>query len=545
MVVAIIVIVILLTTSMASVNAFRVNKGTEYVKTTEPSFHAITVPFANIYVDDDALPGGDGSFEHPFQTITEGIDASEDGDRVFVFNGTYISSNPITVTKSINLIGEDPDSTIIDLGFEIECADYVTVSGFTAKNWGIRFWHSSHGTIRGNILLEQGGIQLSNCSNCVVSDNFISPYLDNGITITTDSISNTISSNYISGVNEHGIDISKSNDVFITDNFIIDSDDNGINVYSAESIIISDNTIINNDQGIKLWTASNSSVIGNTITNNNNGIDVANSESLTISNNIASNNDQNGIDVYVSENIAISHNTLTNNDMHGIDISNSDDLVISNNSISNNYAHGISVCFSNNNDIVDNIVKNNADGIYLYESHENTVDNNEIKDNYYRGIVIEGRIISNIVSKNIIENNNYGLELKGFIDPNAEPGEKSRIPINNKIIANNIEDNVDYGIYSNYLTLANYIYYNNFINNNQNARDTGTNTWYKMELTGSLGNYWDDYDGEDSDGDGVGDTSYIIPPYNLINNDQFPLMEECNQSQPSSQPSAPSNPNNN
>jgi len=478
-------------------------------------------PNKTIYVDDDnTQEPWDGTLEHPYQNIIDAMDVASSGDTVFVFNGTYTSSNPITVTKSINLIGEDPDSTIIDLGFEIDYADHVTVSGFTAEIWGIRCWHSSHDIIRETIILRQGGIQLSNCSNCVVSDNFISPFLDNGITIKTDSISNIISTNYISGANEHGIYISKSNDVFITDNFITDSGLDDINVDSAESIIISDNTIINNDRGILLDNAPNSSVIGNTITNNHNGIDVANSESLTISNNVASNNDQNGIDVGTSENIVISYNTLTNNDMHGIDISNSDDLIISNNSISNNYAHGISIYFSDNNDIVDNIVKNNADGICLYEAHENTVDSNEIKDNYCRGIVIEGRIFSNTVSKNIIENNNYGLELKGFIDPNAEPGEKSRIPINNKIIANNIEDNAEYGIYSNYLTLGNYIYYNNFINNDQNARDAGTNTWYKMELTGSLGNYWDDFESNQGY-----PNYYYIPPLAIRNNDLYPSLD--------------------
>jgi len=497
---SIIVIGLLLTTSMVTVNA----------KTCRPN--------KTIYVDDDNTQGPwDGTIEHPYQNIIDAIDVASSGDTVFVFNGTYTSSNPIAVRKSINLIGEDPDSTIIDLGFEIEYADYVTVSGFTAKNWGIRFWHSSHGIIRENILLEQGGIQLSNCSNCVVSDNFISPFLDNGITITGDSISTIISNNYISGANERGIHIFKSNDTLITDNYIINSGQDGINVHGAESIIISDNTIINNDQGINLWPVSNSSVIGNTITNNHNGINIANSESLTISNNVASNNDQNGIDVGTSENIAISHNTLMNNHIHGIALSNSDDIVISDNNISNNFACGIFVCFSNNNDIVDNIVKNNADGINLYEAHENTIDGNEIKDNYYRGVVIEGRIFSNTVSKNIIENNNYGLELKGFIDPNAKPGFKSRIPINNKIVANNIENNVEYGIYSNYLTLDNFIYYNNFINNDQNARDVGTNTWYKMKLTGSLGNYWDDF--EDNQGY---PNYYYVPPLVIRNNDLYP-----------------------
>jgi hypothetical protein len=35
---------------------------------TRREFVGHGIPFADIYVDDDALPGGDGSYEHPFQT---------------------------------------------------------------------------------------------------------------------------------------------------------------------------------------------------------------------------------------------------------------------------------------------------------------------------------------------------------------------------------------------------------------------------------------------------------------------------------------------
>jgi len=59
-IVSIIVIGLLLTTSVASVNAVACKRA--------------------IFVDDDAPPGGDGTYEHPFQTIQEGIDNADDGD---------------------------------------------------------------------------------------------------------------------------------------------------------------------------------------------------------------------------------------------------------------------------------------------------------------------------------------------------------------------------------------------------------------------------------------------------------------------------------
>jgi hypothetical protein len=65
----------------------------------------------------------------------------------------------------------------------------------------------------------------------------------------------------------------------------------------------------------------------------------------------------------------------------------------------------------------------------------------------------------------------------------------------------------------------NTIYQNNFIDNPGNAYDTTGNMWDN----GTVGNYWSDYTGSDSNGDGIGDTPYMIP--GNISMDQFPLME--------------------
>jgi hypothetical protein len=62
------------------------------------------------------------------------------------------------------------------------------------------------------------------------------------------------------------------------------------------------------------------------------------------------------------------------------------------------------------------------------------------------------------------------------------------------------------------------IFHNNFINNTQNVDAyMAGGVWDN----GVEGNYWDDYNGSDSDHDGIGDSWYVIDQNNI---DHFPLM---------------------
>ncbi|HDO19797.1 MAG TPA: PKD domain-containing protein, partial [Thermoplasmatales archaeon] len=74
---------------------------------------------------------------------------------------------------------------------------------------------------------------------------------------------------------------------------------------------------------------------------------------------------------------------------------------------------------------------------------------------------------------------------------------------------NTISGNSIYGIDVWAGSSSNMLYRNTFTNNGQNAKDQCTNTWYNPDT--HEGNYWDDYTGQDTDGDERGDEPYPIP----------------------------------
>ena len=92
----------------------------------------------------------------------------------------------------------------------------------------------------------------------------------------------------------------------------------------------------------------------------------------------------------------------------------------------------------------------------------------------------------------------------------------------NGIYNNSIKNSGNTGMVLDDFCNGNVIAYNNFLNNvPDSAYDEGyDNIWYSTG-TGE-GNYWDDYEGEDTNGDGIGDVPYEIP--GGVSSDLFPLI---------------------
>jgi len=186
----------------------------------------VTGNFPIIYVDDDNSGGPwDGTKDHPYQTIQQGIDNTYDRYMVYVFNGSYQEN--IVINKSIRLIGEQPHTTIIDGGSADEVVlilnENVTVSGFTIQHSGNNIFDAGievrTGIIDGNTHIENNIIQNNTIGIYFYgsSKNFIQ-----GNTITQNSkgilmlysSGNTIQANQISYNDRYGIQSDWSQSTF-------------------------------------------------------------------------------------------------------------------------------------------------------------------------------------------------------------------------------------------------------------------------------------------------------------------------------------------
>lgn len=308
-------------------------------------------PIGSIIVPDD------------YSSIQTAVDHAFVGQTIFVRNGLY-TEQYITVNKSLSLIGENPENTIL-VGinnvkypppYVIQIsADNVKVSGFTITNGylgGIRV--ETIGSIKqpsgvvitgNNIMNNTGGISDYDGDNLIIANNNISKNSQYGIQLY--SSHSTISGNLIAQNGWTGLVIGTS-DVTVTQNIIANNGfqaDNvnrgGLWLIAGNNYEIYSNNITNNHVfGVQFAeNCNNSKLINNNIIGNDVGVDLLNfalinssSPSIGIGNVVYGNNLDNGKNALLETTLSYGNISLISGA-----IGNGTDVVLWDNGVVGNY----------------------------------------------------------------------------------------------------------------------------------------------------------------------------------------------------------------
>lgn len=468
-------------------------------------------------------------------TIQEAINNANDGDTIIVAAGTYCEH--IVLNKAVTLRGESSSSRIVGV---IDNEPVILVNATDVQVYGL--------IIQGALGYGKAGILLDNCSFCQVFQNTV---INNSYGIVLKNCSkcmvhdNNVTGNVVCGIrveNSEFCDIgSRGEGAFEGPNIVndngqwLDPTGGGIGLIDCSSCFVGLNNLNNNSEsGILLNRCNSTEVYAARVTNSSQGgiylwyCNQCNVLASYLKNNASATDYRLGVSVEYSQDCIIAANRIYNSTT-GVDILRSQNCQIidenniaycgqavsveesSHMRIAENFLFGNSggvICLNSNDSmVITNDISNTYNGISFYEDSNWTVAYNNIGGNS-EGISVEWSLGCQIY-ENEITNNTVGVSLKQYVE-------------NYEIFENRIYNNsVGISLACDKITFHRNIFFNNtkhVENMLLNETGKGYNDWNDGK---GIGNYWGDYQGYDDDGDGVGESPYVI---DMKNRDYYPLI---------------------
>ena len=413
-----------------------------------------------------------------FPTIQEAINNATDGDQVFVSNGTYHEN--VVVNKTINLVGEDRNITMIDAdggSFGVSVvSENVSIVGFTIQNSSaniVQVFNVKNFNLTGNSLAQGSlGVYLSNAKSGRVVGNSISNVL---IGVCLKSCNGTlIGSNNVTDNQNSGVLVSDSSNVVVGSNLLSKNVNQGLFLNYSSGNVVSKNVLVNNGVGLRLQYSNGNMVTENDATSNGlEGLSLYSSSGNSVSSNIISYNGFGMRLTYSGNNTLRSNNILSNevnfgveaaalssftNDIDTSNIINGKDiyyLVNRKDLVLNSGSNAGYVAIVNSEDIVvrDLTLTGNNEGLLCVYSDRCAVENNTLMNNrwgvyvYNSNLVsVKGNIVNGSSDMGVFVSECYRINMEDNVITRSGLGVSFYSLMNSSIARNNVTGNLDRGV---------------------------------------------------------------------------------------------------
>ena len=382
---------------------------------------------------------------------------------------TYENGDVVTLTASrVNISGFRITGGGWGAGIKVESDNNTILQNrIMNKNYGIHLFFYGNNTLsENNCSFNTLGIFLTDSSYNTLSSNTLYENTNYGIYLSDGELRDNVilNTNTINGRNplfyydEHG---TEADPIVIKDVQDGEGDSRLTNLgyvilYNCSDFILENIKVTHCSKGIQIERSHHIEVFSCNISVVDTAVGVRHCDHVIIENNYISNN-TNGISLFNSNNNTIQHNECAHN-KYGVKLDSSSGNLLVNNTCTLNTHSGIYLSYgSNENTVKENNVSSNFYGIHVYEnSDDNTLAGNDCFENYY-GIFLLEDCENNIITLNNCSNNTNGIYVtwgsthstiqNNTCNDNEECGIHLFEGCNDSIISGNTCSNNSYGIY--------------------------------------------------------------------------------------------------